>query len=321
MEGQLLVAQRLRRLRSVIVAPATRRKLEATLRQQFAARYPRPRRWQWGSRLRWSLAILALVLLGGTGVTLSAQASLPGQPLYLLKRTFEATQAGFTAFNELPALYMAFSQQRLTELETLLDRRSLTPEIIAAHAADIDMYTEKSLQLVEQLPPERRAETLRNVIEEIDEQHSIITRLRAAAPAEMHVPLDEASVTIHAHHAEADHQLSSLAPTTPAIATLPPLPTATNDVVNTPWLPSATAPVAASSTATASFTSTTEATPLPTSTAVNETTDTPRPTETNTAPPEPTATRLAASPTAPGQSNCQAHNPHAPRYCTPTPSP
>jgi hypothetical protein len=313
LEALLMEAQALRALRSLTPTPAANRRMQADLRRRFVRAQTPRRRPGWGLAWRWALALVALVLLGSTGVTLTAQASLPGEPLYPLKRAAEDVRVGLTSAPELPTFYMALAQQRLIELETMLSRQSLTPEIVAELTAEVDGYTATSLQLARQLPPPRRAETLRILVEDIDEQHLTLTRVRLSAPVELHAQLDGASISIQAHHTEADHELETLTLTGPGTATAPAVngsPIAATATLEPPATQAASATTGPTLTATLAP----SLTPLPTDTAA--------PTEASTdTPPAPTFTPPAPTATPPGQSNCQAHNPNSPRYCTPTPAP
>jgi LysM repeat protein len=63
-------------------------------------------------------SLLLVLLLSGGGLTLAAETSLPGDPLYGIKRFSEAVRLALIGDT---ALFEAFMQRRIDEIETLLD--------------------------------------------------------------------------------------------------------------------------------------------------------------------------------------------------------
>ena len=111
--------------------------LNVMFEEQVAAN-PAPARTTWFSQLQEALAtqrrsllfgfaalaILALFLFGGMGITAyAASSSLPGDALYPLKTTVENVRAGWTPNTASKArLYMAFAGRRLSEIQLLMDQ-------------------------------------------------------------------------------------------------------------------------------------------------------------------------------------------------------
>jgi hypothetical protein len=136
-----LLAQRMRVLLPTTAPPQFRARLQASLQAELA-----PRRRTWG--LAWLLPRLAAVMLAislvfGSAVVASA-ASLPGDPLYGLKRAGEELRLVFaTNPAARAALQLELADARLAEMRALgrhgkpvTDR--LVRDLAAAHAAALD---------------------------------------------------------------------------------------------------------------------------------------------------------------------------------------
>ncbi len=81
-------------------------------------------KWQ----LRWVLpvAIVVVILLGGTGTVVAATNSLPGSPLYGLKLATEQVQLAFTFSSEAKAeLYARFVDYRVAEIVSMAEEGKL----------------------------------------------------------------------------------------------------------------------------------------------------------------------------------------------------
>ncbi|MGQ0603557.1 MAG: DUF5667 domain-containing protein [Anaerolineales bacterium] len=311
LENQLQDAERLRDLRAVTLSPAASRNLEARLRTEFIIRYPPPQKQAPRLGLHWWPMGVTMMLAGLLlSVVMATPGSLPGEPLYPLKRAAEQAEITLTRNAQLPTLYATLAQRRFTELEALLNRHALTPKLFDAHATEARTYTAASLASVSRLPTNEQAGQLREVILSLDQQRAAIARMRVSAPVELQADLDAVARTLQLQHATAKTQLTGLTVSTPS-------PTAALDNPS----PVATTTVAPTGTSVATQPLVTA---FPSPTAAPTSTQPPPATEsvTQLAPSHtPPATIDAATATLPGNSACQAHNPHSPRYCTPTPAP
>lgn len=221
----------------------------------------------WLPRLATGLvsALFLLVLLGGT-LTVLAQRSLPGEPLYGLKRAGETLRLSLTLDPDQRAqLLENYNQHRQTEVKLLLERAQVAAVDFYGQVETVTGTTLRLAGLTLQLTPETK----------------ITGNLAAGAQVKVEVltqPPDDLvalAVTV----------------TKPAPPTPTPLPT-----------PTSTPSPTATATATRVLSSDTDTLRLPTFTPT--TTPTEVPTNTPTVPPPPpTATQPAPAPLPPGGSN------------------
>lgn len=208
-------------------------------------------------------ALLVTVLLAST-LTVLAQRSLPGQPLYSLKRAGERLQLGLTLDpTQRDLLLKNYNQRRQMEARLLLEQNQVATVVFMGQ---IDMVTETSLlldSLVIQLTP----------------QTKVSGQLANSAQVEVKVLT------------QPPDQLIALTVTViePAPPTPTPLPTST---------PSPRPSATATPTATRSLSSATDTLKLPTATPLNPATQPP-----TFAPPPATATPPAPTPIPPGEGN------------------
>jgi hypothetical protein len=140
----LEAALQLRRWEPPALSDAARATARARARDTFTALPAPPRRWTWGwgggkrLALRSALALLLVVGTLGIGVA-AAQSSLPGQPLYSLKRQSEQIRLQFTSDAERQAeLRLEFAGHRLNEALALLANCTHDPEPLNDLAQEYD---------------------------------------------------------------------------------------------------------------------------------------------------------------------------------------
>lgn len=257
-------------LQAAIAVPSPEASLQRMLAygQELAATAPpaasrsgRPSLWAgffggaWLPRLATGLvsALLLMVLLGGT-LTVLAQRSLPGQPLYSLKRAGETVRLNLTFDTERRSqLLENFNQQRQTEARLLLEQN-----LVAAvnFSGQLDTLTATSLTLdglALQLTPQTKitgnlAAGARIEVEALTQPPDRLIALAVTViepapptPAPLPTPLPTVTPT-----ATATRSLSS-ATDTLQLPTVTPLPTATPTIpppppTATPLPPTATSP-------------------------------------------------------------------------------
>ncbi len=225
----------------------------------------------WLPRLATGLvsALFLLVLLGGT-LTVLAQRSLPGEPLYSLKRAGETLRLSLTLDPDQRAqLLENYNQHRQTEVKLLLERSQVAAVDFYGQVETVTGTTLRLAGLTLQLTPETK----------------ITGNLAAGAQVKVEVltqpPDDLVALAV---------TVTKPAPPAPA-----PLPTAMPTPTSTPS-PTATA------TTTRVLSSDTDTLQLPTFTPTATPTEVPTNTPT-LPPPPPTATQPAPAPLPPGGSN------------------
>lgn len=280
----LEVAVEVKELRPAISVPSPEASLQHVLAygQKLAAETSPPPQSNWSillgnlfsgvwlPRLATGLvsALLIVVLMGGT-LTVLAQRSLPGQPLYALKRAGETLLLSLTLDpDQRGQLLENFNQQRQTEAKLLLEQNQVAAVNFSGR---INSVTGSSLivdGLVIQLTPQTKVSGI------------LATSARVEVEALTQPPdqLVALAVTV----VESASPMPTPLPSPTSTSTPAPLPTAT---------PTATA------TATRSLTSETDTLQLPTFTPTTRPTDVPTSTPTVPPPSPPTATPLP--PTAP----------------------
>lgn len=310
--AQLEAAQALRALPRPTVSHAAALRHQARLRQALAQR-PTPR-----ARLplflpRWAVAALLVVALlaGGLGTVSASASSLPGQPLYPVKRATENVQTTLTPAAGQTAWHAALAERRTGELLALAGPAAATaadPALVTSLASDINNESAAALANVARAPREAQAELLQRVLDQLDRQQAALQQALAHAPTPAQSGLETALAVSRGQQVAA---LAALGEVAPPEVTLPPAtatPAATAVATSTP------APVVA--------------TDLPPGQARKTATAAVAATE------EPTihGRRLRsgrdakASATPPGNAtlgapNCHANNPNSPNFCTPTPGP
>jgi Domain of unknown function (DUF5667) len=148
---------------------ATRTRAHAALAAQ-RARSPRRWAWVWARGMRLALgSVLALLLLLGTlGISVAAaQSSLPGQPLYGLKRQSEELRLQLASDAEQQAeLRLQFAGRRLDEALAEVSECASPTELLSDMAQEYD----KAWRAIAQLDPVAQAR-LRAHFEEVVRMH------------------------------------------------------------------------------------------------------------------------------------------------------
>ncbi|MGQ9627606.1 MAG: DUF5667 domain-containing protein [Anaerolineae bacterium] len=215
--------------------------------------------------------VLAAVLLE-VGVIFTSLRSLPGSPLYEVKRTVEQIQLTFALNHaERSTLHLLFANRRLDEVTTLLQTQGRLDEGIL-----LDMNRETEMALVEAEKSPESAALLAIILDITERQQLTLQEAQSSLPEDDRRRIALALETSRNLQAQARQEAVALQPSMPELTpTSSPTPTS---------LPSPTAPPAIVSTATPELTPTSSPTPtpLPSPTAppaiVSTATPTPEPT-------------------------------------------
>jgi hypothetical protein len=155
------------------------------LREQRPARVRHSRRGAWAGLLtgtrRLAVASLVVVLLLcgvlSVGTVSAASTSLPGSPLYPVKRATEDVISAAAFTPELQArVHLAWAGRRLSEIETLIERDGMVDEALLA---DLDGETEQALAAVEE---SGRVGQLEAAASHTEHQKAVLERVLQKAP-------------------------------------------------------------------------------------------------------------------------------------------
>jgi hypothetical protein len=233
----------------------SRRRVLAQIVEETQAQPRQLRGSAWPSRLafRWGLALLALVLLVGSasGVVSAAQASLPGQALYAIKRASEQVAYALVVSDvqrvEVSAVYVDRRMDEVTRLVQAGDEGA-APIAIAALEAQVD-ETLTRLEAVQSAPEEEKRALAAAISQGFSQNAQALEKLSIAAPPPVRIALEQAETHASMSASRAAEEAQSLPPlasetataTTTASPTGSPTPTATT-------IPSSTQTPAASKT-------------------------------------------------------------------------
>jgi hypothetical protein len=155
------------------------------LRSQRPARVRRSPRGAWADLLtgtrRLAVASLVVVLLLcgvlSAGTVSAASTSLPGSPLYPVKRATEVVVSAAAFTPELQArVHLAWAERRLREIEVLIERDGMVDEALLA---DLDTETEQALAAAEE---SGRVGQLEAAASHTEHQKAVLERVLQKAP-------------------------------------------------------------------------------------------------------------------------------------------
>jgi Domain of unknown function (DUF5667) len=136
--------------------------------------------------MRYALALVLMLVLLGSSVSF-AQASLPGQLLYGLKRGSEQVRLDLAGDAEQSSLYLDFADRRLNEALALLDDgQPLDPDLLRDLAHDYDL----AWQSITQAAPELRPGLIARYREEISAHQQLIAAALARTAPTMRAPIE-----------------------------------------------------------------------------------------------------------------------------------
>jgi len=210
LEAQLLAVARLRRWEAPSLRPEASRRIETRLRQKMRASKSTavPRRRI--SALRWTmpLALSVTLLFAMVGTVAASSDSLPGNPLYSIKRASETVQVILTPASEQATLYTALAQRRLDEVAALSQLGTVDPNLLT----DLTTETETALASVENTPPKEQSEVLSAIILLTERQQMVLATVKAAAPPQAQAGLDRAIEASSHNHGVAHGRLEQSPP-------------------------------------------------------------------------------------------------------------
>jgi hypothetical protein len=126
------------------------------------------------------IVVLALVLAGGGGIVYASTDSLPGSPLYGVKRAAEQAQLFLApAGTKRVELHIKFAQRRLEEVQALAEiKGQVDEEALAAIAEE----TELALEGIEKAPAQDKSALLDKLVSLTERQQAVLEEVWAEAP-------------------------------------------------------------------------------------------------------------------------------------------
>jgi YqxM protein len=173
--------------------------------------------------------VVCLVFWAGVATVSAASSSLPGSPLYTVKRASEnlATSLAFTPRLEVRA-HLAWAERRLGEIGALIDRDGIVYRTLLV---SLHNETERALLAAEQAD----VETLQSVLSQIEHQQVVLEEYRLRVSETSQAELDSALAASTLLKQRAELALVGAMPATatagpsPGATTMPPGASATHE--------------------------------------------------------------------------------------------
>lgn len=163
------------------------------VQERLAGRRTGPRRRLW--QVAWALAVFLLALILGTaGLALAAEGSLPGEPLYPIKRGSEQLRLALTTTpDSRSALLLSFAERRLDEVAAVCSPAACPGDLLA----DLGNQTEEAAGEIERLPEEEQVEPLKRLVDLTTRQQEVLRTLLERAPEAARPGLERALERSH----------------------------------------------------------------------------------------------------------------------------
>lgn len=178
------------------------------------------------------IVVLALVLIGGGGIVYASTDSLPGSPLYGVKRTTEQVQLFLApAGAKRTELHIKFAQRRLEEVQALVEiKGQVDEEALAAIAEETGLALEEA----EKASVQDKAALLDKLVSLTERQQAVLKRVQAEAPEAAQKGLNRALEASQRGHEKAREALGKEKPGQGVKPTRSPMPTETSKPTHTP---------------------------------------------------------------------------------------
>jgi hypothetical protein len=234
------VADRIRRTRHPTLSVSVTKAIEQRLlKRATELRQSRARPWALPFSLRplgtvaaTLIVIVALVLAGGGGIVYASTDSLPGGPLYGIKRATEQAQLFFApAGTKRSELHIRFAQKRMEEVQALAEiKGQVAEEALAAMAEE----TELALEEAEKAPAQDKLALLGKLVNLTQRQQAVLGSVQTKAPEAAQKGLSRALEASQRGHERAREALEKEKPGRDVGPTKPPKPTKTPKPIDAP---------------------------------------------------------------------------------------
>ena len=169
------------------------------------------------------IVVLALVLAGGGGIVYASTDSLPGSPLYGVKRSTEQVQLFLAPMGTRRAeLHIRFAQRRLEEVQALTETKGKVDEETLAAIAE---ETELALKEMEGAHPAEKSNLLEKLASLTERQQAVLKGVQAKAPEAAQKGLNRALEASQRGHERAKKALEKEKPGPDVKPTKTPRPT------------------------------------------------------------------------------------------------
>ena len=178
------------------------------------------------------IVVLVLVLGGGGGIVYASTESLPGSPLYGVKRATEQVQL-FLASTETKRaeFHIKFAQRRLEEVQALAEiKGQVDEEALAAIAEE----TKLALEETEKAPAQNKPALLDKLVSLTQRQQAVLERVQAKAPEAAQEGLSRALEASQRGHERAREALEKEKPGRDVKPTKSPKPSETPEPTHAP---------------------------------------------------------------------------------------
>jgi hypothetical protein len=181
------------------------------------------------------IVVLAFVLAGGGGIVYASTDSLPGSPLYGVKRATEQVQLFLApAGTRRAELHFRFAERRLEEVQALVRiKGQIDEETLAAVAEE----TELALEETEKAPDQDKLALLDKLVSLTERQQAVLKRVQTKAPEAAQKGLNRALEASQRGHERAREALEREKPGRDVKPTKSPAPTKTPKPTHTKSTP------------------------------------------------------------------------------------
>jgi hypothetical protein len=168
-----------------------------------------------GRTRRWAavLAVILALVLASAGTAIAAQSSIPGEPLYPVKRVTE--RLGLLVVRDRPGktlLRLEFTRRRTEEIEELDDRGEEVEESILVELAT---ETEETLEEIEVAPEGNREPLFEKLVDLTGRQQEVLQRVSTRVPAQAKPALERALQVSRRGHERATEAIQQGRPEVP----------------------------------------------------------------------------------------------------------
>jgi len=144
-------------------------------RKQRAFRFPQFHSFP---RLAVAFSIVVALILATSGTVAASAGSLPGEPLYALKRLGEQTELFFAPADQQAAIHAAHAENRLAEL----DKLAAKGVILSSLLKEMNIETQAAVADAKTLPAPQQAAILSAIVNLTAKQESTLAKIQSQLP-------------------------------------------------------------------------------------------------------------------------------------------